>query len=86
MEPIEIVEADLDRDDHQRSVLELIDAYARDPMGNGQPLPERIKKELIPGLCNHPTTLIFLAWCDGRARGDRRLFHRVFHLCRPAAD
>ena len=69
MEPIEIVEADLDRDDHQRSVLNLIDAYARDPMGNGEPLPSRVKNELIPGLRNHPTTLIFLAWCDGRAVG-----------------
>lgn len=69
MEPIEIVEADLDRDDHQRSVLELIDAYARDPMGNGEPLPDRIKKELIPGLRNHPTTLIFLSLVQGRAVG-----------------
>lgn len=69
METIEIVEADLDRDDHQRSVLEMIDAYARDPMGNGRPLPDPVKKELIPGLRNHPTTLIFLAWCDGRAVG-----------------
>ena len=69
MEPIEIIEADLDRDDHRHSVLELINAYARDPMGNGQPLPSRVKNELIPGLRNHPTTLIFLAWCDGRAVG-----------------
>jgi len=69
MEPIESVEADLDRDDHQRSVLELIDAYAAGPLGNGQPLPDRVKKELIPGLRNHPTTLIFLAWCDSRAVG-----------------
>ena len=69
MESIEIIQADLDRDDHRRSVLELIDAYARDPMGNGRPLPDRVKKELIPGLRNHPTTLIFLAGCDGRAVG-----------------
>jgi ribosomal protein S18 acetylase RimI-like enzyme len=69
MEPIEIIEADLDRDDHRRSVLELIDAYACDPMGNGEPLPSRVKKELIPGLRNHPTTLIFLAWCESRAVG-----------------
>jgi GNAT superfamily N-acetyltransferase len=69
MEPIEIVEADLDRDDHQRSVLDLIDAYASDPMGNGQPLPAGIKGALIPGLRNHPTTLILLAFCGDEAVG-----------------
>jgi ribosomal protein S18 acetylase RimI-like enzyme len=69
MEPIEIVEADLNRDDHQRSVLELIDAYANDPMGNGRPLPAPIKDALIPGLRKHPTTLILLAFCGDQAVG-----------------
>ena len=69
MEPIEIVEADLDRDDHQRSVLELIDAYANDPMGNGRPLPAGIKDALIPGLKNHPTTVILLAFRGEEAVG-----------------
>ena len=66
---LEIVEADLNRDDHQRSVLKLVDAYALDPMGNGKPLPADIKKNLIPGLKNHPTTLIFLAFQSGKAVG-----------------
>ena len=66
---VEIVEADLNRDDHQRSVLALVDAYARDPMGNGQSLPDKVKNDLIPGLRKHPTTLIFLAYCDGQAVG-----------------
>jgi hypothetical protein len=37
MESVEIVEADLDSADHQKAVLDLIDAYAMDPMGNGGP-------------------------------------------------
>lgn len=69
MEPIEIIEADLDREDHQRSVLKLIDAYANDPMGNGKPLPAEIKEALIPGLKNHPTTLILLAFFRNEAVG-----------------
>jgi len=69
MEPIDIIEADLNRDDHQRRVLALIDAYAADPMGNGQPLPAAVKKRLIPGLQKHPTTLVLLAVVNAEAVG-----------------
>ncbi|MGB5986768.1 MAG: GNAT family N-acetyltransferase [Desulfobacterales bacterium] len=62
MPAIEIVTADLTCPDHQAAVLTLIDAYARDPLGNGQPLSAEVRKNLIPGLRRHPTTLIFLAW------------------------
>lgn len=58
---VEIIEADLNRPDHQHWVLDLVDAYASDPMGNGQPLPAKVKRNLIPGLRKHPTTLIFVA-------------------------
>lgn len=69
MEQIEIVEADLDRTDHQAAVLAMIDAYARDPMGNGAPLPDPVRQALIPGLREHPTTLILLAFSGDRAVG-----------------
>ena len=69
MQSVEIVEADLNRKDHQKAVIDLIDAYALDPMGNGGPLPNPVKKELIPGLKKHPTTLIFLAFVNGEAVG-----------------
>ncbi|WP_372678402.1 GNAT family N-acetyltransferase [Desulfosarcina sp.] len=69
MESVEIVEADLNRQDHQKAVVDLIDAYARDPMGNGGPLPVDVKNALIPGLMDHPTTLIFLGIINGEAVG-----------------
>lgn len=69
MAAVEIVEADLDRPDHQYAVEMLIDAYARDPMGNGQPLPTNTRKALIPRLKEHPTTLIFLAFSGDQAIG-----------------
>ena len=62
MLPVEIVEADLNRRDHQQAVVELVDAYAADPMGNGKPLSAEVRRTLIPGLQKHPTTLIFLAY------------------------
>ena len=69
MEPTEIVEADLNRVEHQRAVVELIDAYARDPMGDGKPLSAEVRRALIPGLRQHPTTLIFLAYRGGEPVG-----------------
>jgi len=66
---IEIVEADLNRPEHQRAIVELIDAYAGDPMGNGKPLPAEVRRKLIPGLQQHPTTLVFLAYDASTAIG-----------------
>ena len=69
MLPIDIVEGDLGRREHQQAVVERIDAYAADPMGNGKPLSTDVRAALIPGLKQHPTTLIFLAYQGSRAVG-----------------
>jgi GNAT superfamily N-acetyltransferase len=66
---ISIVEADLARTDHQEATLFLLNAYALDPMGDGQPLAEAVRREVIPGLRAHPTTLVFLAYRDGEPVG-----------------
>jgi len=47
----------------------MIDAYSRDPMGDGKPLPDDVKQRLIPGLREHPTTLAFLAFDGDRPIG-----------------
>ena len=65
----EIFEANLDLTLHSQAVLELLNAYASDPMGNGKPLSQEVLKELIPGLQHHPTTIIFLAFYDKKAVG-----------------
>ncbi|ETX05446.1 MAG: GNAT family acetyltransferase [Candidatus Entotheonella gemina] len=69
MESVEIVEADLSRAAHQHAVSELINAYAADPMGDGKPLAAKVRKALIPGLRQHPATLIFLAYQGDDAIG-----------------
>jgi GNAT superfamily N-acetyltransferase len=69
MQSIEIVHADLGRSEHQRAVVDLIDAYSRDPMGDGKPLDDDVKRRLIPGLREHPTTVIFLAFDGERPVG-----------------
>jgi GNAT superfamily N-acetyltransferase len=59
---IKIVEADLSRPDHQETVLNLVNAYACDPMGDGKPLSDAARRNLIPGLKQHPTTLVLMAF------------------------
>ena len=66
---IEILQADLDLPEHQEAVLTLLDAYARDPMGNGKALSNEVRGDLIPGLQRHPTTIIFLAFQNKNAVG-----------------
>ncbi len=66
---VEIIQANLDRPDHQNDVLALTAAYALDEMGNGGPLPSETLEQLIPGLRSHPTTLILLAYVNGHAVG-----------------
>ncbi|MEK0449673.1 MAG: hypothetical protein RL088_1941 [Verrucomicrobiota bacterium] len=64
-----IVEADLARREHQASVLAMLEAYSADPMGDGHPLSEYARANLIAGLRAHPTTLVFLAFRGDEAVG-----------------
>ena len=62
---ISITEADLSNPLHQAATVLMMDAYARDEMGDGRPLSHWAREHLIAGLREHPTTLVFLAF-----RGD----------------
>ncbi len=68
-ESILTLEADLSREDHAADTLRLLDAYSADPMGDGHPLADAARRDLIPGLRQHPTTHVFLAYADGVAVG-----------------
>jgi GNAT superfamily N-acetyltransferase len=61
---ITVIEADLSRPEHQAATVHLLNAYAMDPMGDGQPLSETARRDVIPGLREHPSTLVFLAYRD----------------------
>ena len=65
MHELEIVEADLTQSEHQQAIVALLDTYSQDPMGNGAPLADDIRARLIPGLREHPTTLVLLARLSG---------------------
>jgi len=59
---LSVIEADLACGEHSDAVLHLLNSYAMDPMGDGKPLSETTRRELIPALRQHPTTMILLAY------------------------
>jgi ribosomal protein S18 acetylase RimI-like enzyme len=66
---ISIVDVDLANGEHGRALVELLDAYMRDPMEGGVPAPEYVKRELVPGLRTHPACYAFFACRGGVPRG-----------------
>ena len=62
MQSIRILEADLAQPAHQQATLHMVDAYSRDPMGDGKPLAANVRATLIDALRAHPTTIVLLAF------------------------
>ncbi len=58
---------DLDRDGD--ALLQLLDHYARDPMGGGKPLSDTVRKDLIPQLKNRYDYLGIIAFCGEQPAG-----------------
>ncbi len=64
-----ILDADLADPEHGRAIVEALDTYAADPAGGGRPLAADVRERLVPGLREQPTTLVLLAFGDGRPVG-----------------
>lgn len=64
-----IREADLTIDDDASSVVDVLDSYARDPVGGGTALSTEVRKRLVGELRNHPLALVLLAFGAGTAVG-----------------
>lgn len=61
--------ANLDDPADAAAIIAVLDSYASDPRGGGQPLSPQVKARLIPGLGAHPTTRVWLAFDAGQAIG-----------------
>jgi GNAT superfamily N-acetyltransferase len=61
--------ADLNEPSEARAVLDLLDAYARDPMGDRTGLPPSTRERLIPALKGFRGGLVLLAWQGRRPVG-----------------
>ena len=47
---------------HQAAIIDLLDMYCRDQFGDGRPLSEHARANLIPGLIKHGGARVFLAY------------------------
>ena len=66
---LEIRVADLDDADDGAGIIEVLDTYASDPVGGGEPLSADVRRRLIPALRELRHALVFLAVSDGRPVG-----------------
>ncbi len=69
MQKLEIIKADLNNEQHSSAILELTDAYAKDPMGLSAPLKEEVKNKLIEELKKFPCNIHFIAFMNGDPAG-----------------
>jgi GNAT superfamily N-acetyltransferase len=66
---IEIIEADLKEERNAIAFLQLMDEYARDPMGGGKGLSEHVKANLVGELAGRSSAHVILAYVDGTPAG-----------------
>ncbi|MDH3508445.1 MAG: GNAT family N-acetyltransferase [Gammaproteobacteria bacterium] len=69
MGEIEIREADFANAADAAGIVAVLDSYASDPLGGGQPLSSGVRERLVPTLQTHPNTLVLLAWSDDEPVG-----------------
>lgn len=62
--PLHICRADYANPAHAAALVRLLDAYARDPMGGGEPLSRFAKDNLISALAARPQAFSVLAFTD----------------------
>lgn len=61
--------ADYRSPDHAADILRLMDEYARDPFGGGEPLSDLHREQLVDRLAEFPGAFSVLAHLEGRAVG-----------------
>lgn len=62
---LQIVRANYHDPAHARALVELLDAYARDPMGGGHALSAFARDHLVAALAARPQAFSVLAFADG---------------------
>jgi ribosomal protein S18 acetylase RimI-like enzyme len=66
---LELVRADYARAAHAEAIVALLDAYARDLAGGGEPLPQAVRAQLVAGLASQQGAFSLLAFVDGKPVG-----------------
>lgn len=81
MKKLKIVEADFSNKEHTEAILTLTNQYAQDPMGLGDSLSAKTKRDLIQEMKKFPTTLCLIAFMDGTPAGLANCFYGFSTFC-----
>ncbi|MGQ4277352.1 GNAT family N-acetyltransferase [Pseudidiomarina sp. E22-M8] len=66
---VEITLADYQNPKHRQAVVAMLDDYARDPMGGGEPLPSETKENLVEEMAKREHVFSLLAFVDDEPVG-----------------
>ena len=69
MKSLEIFDCDFSNKSHTEGLIFLLDHYKKGAMGDGEPLSEDTKTEVVEGLKKHPSLLILLVKYEGEFAG-----------------
>ena len=84
---IEILVADYRDEQHGKAIANLMNCYASDPMGGGQPLPESITGNLAAELATIAGAFSVLCYVDGKAAGLANCFEGFSTFqCKPLVN
>ena len=79
--------ADYANPDHARALVDLLDAYARDPMGGAEPLSAYAREHLVQRLARMPHAFTVLAWVQGVPAGLANCFEGFSTFaCKPLVN
>ncbi len=68
-EKVEIIKADLDNPKHAADIVNIVDLFAKDPMGQDEPLSEEVRVDMIAEMKKIPTTMTYMAYIGEKALG-----------------
>ncbi len=66
---VKIIKADLNNTKHASDIVKIVDLFARDPMGQDQPLDEEVRVDMIAEMKKIPTTMTYIAYAGEKALG-----------------
>lgn len=61
---LQIQETDLSSTEHAEAFIQLVEAYARDPMGGGQALSDFARQNLVPSIRQRQDAVVVMAFVD----------------------
>jgi len=66
---INIIQADYENEQHGKDLVMLLNAYALDPMGGGEALPDEVQKNLVATIAKRNDFLTLLCYVDDKPAG-----------------